>query len=229
MLKVTHIEHSGFCLETPEKILIFDWYTGDLPDFSREKPVYVFVSHSHSDHYGRCIWKLGERCSKVSYILDSGIPVLRRKEDILFTVPENHYEVDDLQADTFESNDEGTAFLVNADGYRIYHAGDLNLWLWDDNTRQEEEYMRRVYASQMQRLRECLKGKKPDAAMVPLDPRLGKTGAEGLACFMEEVGAEYVFPMHYSGQKAKALAYMEDERLKKYKKQIHFEDVFVLS
>ena len=32
---------------------------------------------------------------------------------------------------TLKSTDEGVAFLVEAEGKSIYHAGDLNWWYWE--------------------------------------------------------------------------------------------------
>ncbi len=228
MLEVTHIEHSGFCLEMEKRVLIFDWYRGKLPLLKKDKPVYVFVSHSHGDHYGPCIWKLRKQFSKVQYYLDDTIRLSDKKEDTVFISPENHYEQDGMAIDTFVSNDEGSAFLVQADGYRIYHAGDLNLWLWDDNTPDEDKYMKDVYSSQMKRLKECLHGEKLDVAMVPLDPRLEKTAPEGLAYFMEHIGARYVFPMHYFGRKKEAEEEAKGKKLASYQEFFHFEDSFQL-
>ena len=50
-MKITHIYHSGFVIELHDSVLIFDWYSGDLPDFDPEKRVFVFVTHGHADHY----------------------------------------------------------------------------------------------------------------------------------------------------------------------------------
>lgn len=55
-MKINHIYHSGFSIELKKCVLIFDWYKGDLKDFDENKKIIVFVSHSHSDHYGKCIW-----------------------------------------------------------------------------------------------------------------------------------------------------------------------------
>ena len=49
-MRVTHIYHSGFAVELPACTLLFDWYTGELPQLRRDLPLVVFVSHEHSDH-----------------------------------------------------------------------------------------------------------------------------------------------------------------------------------
>ena len=50
-MKITHIYHSGFVIELESTVLIFDWYSGELPDFDPGKKVFVFVTHGHADHY----------------------------------------------------------------------------------------------------------------------------------------------------------------------------------
>ena len=48
--------------------------------------------------------------------------------------PVRQYEMDDMKIETLRSNDAGVAFLVEACGKTIYHAGDLHWW----NTGQQE-------------------------------------------------------------------------------------------
>ena len=50
-MKITHIYHSGFVLELTETVMIFDWYSGDLPSFDPSKNVIVLVTHGYPDHY----------------------------------------------------------------------------------------------------------------------------------------------------------------------------------
>ena len=50
-MKITYIGHSGFAVETEKAALIFDYYTGDIPAFDPDVPLYVFVSHRHRDHF----------------------------------------------------------------------------------------------------------------------------------------------------------------------------------
>ena len=56
-MTLTYIFHSGFVLETEKSILIFDYWldlNGVVPPFlKKDKPVYVFSSHFHEDHFKR--------------------------------------------------------------------------------------------------------------------------------------------------------------------------------
>ena len=61
-MKITFIEHSGFMVEMEHTVLLFDYYHGKIPTFDKNKTLYVFVSHSHADHYNPVIWELKEQC-----------------------------------------------------------------------------------------------------------------------------------------------------------------------
>ena len=50
-MKVTYIHHSAVSVETEHSILLFDYFKGELPDFDPGKPLFVFASHFHEDHY----------------------------------------------------------------------------------------------------------------------------------------------------------------------------------
>lgn len=57
-MNVTYIFHSGFLIETDECYYIFDYWKGSLPALDTSKPVFVFASHSHADHYNPEIFAL---------------------------------------------------------------------------------------------------------------------------------------------------------------------------
>ena len=196
-MRVTHIYHSGFAVELSACTLLFDWYTGELPQLRHGLPLVVFVSHEHHDHYGQCIWPLREQFPNVSYVLDKDVAA-NAPTDARVTAVEPHmaYELQlpaasgpdptTLRVQTLESNDEGVAFLVRACGTTIYFPVDL--------------------------------------AFVPIDPRLEDPTA-GIAAFMDVVGTHALFPMHYWGRAEEARALMADPRLAPYAGITHFEDV----
>ena len=99
------------------------------------------------------------------------------------------------------STDEGIAFLVDADGARIYHAGDLNDWHWDDIDLPWNEEQRTGYSASLSAIAEVVEqdGRIPDAAFVPVDSRLGEFFWMGMDGYMQKVGARYLFPMHLFG------------------------------
>lgn len=202
-MKITYLAHSGFAVELEQCVLLFDYYQGEWPSWERQKPVYVFVSHKHQDHFQLKIFDLLSQCEKVHYFLSSDIKLnakyLERK-DIPACAAEHMTAVhknaelsrDMLSVRSLRSTDEGVAFLVEAEGKRIYHAGDLNWWHWEEetedwNNRQRVDYQREI---------DKLSGMIIDAAFVVLDPRLGEAYRLGIDYFMKKTDTKYLFPMH---------------------------------
>lgn len=72
-MKITYIHHSSFAVELPHAVFLFDYFEGTLPDFPREKPLYVFASHKHQDHFDLKIFSLAEQYPKIRYILSRDI------------------------------------------------------------------------------------------------------------------------------------------------------------
>lgn len=142
----------------------------------------------------------------ITYVLSKDI---RRKQAEQFVSGENTllsvkaYETCGLyggrmRIETLRSTDAGVAYLVTIaeDGgrtYRFYHAGDLNLWKWEGESKAHNNNMEANYRREMERL----KGQYFDAAFVPLDPRLERFAFGGLDLFLEAADAKIVFPMHF--------------------------------
>lgn len=95
--------------------------------------------------------------------------------------------------ETFRSTDAGTAFLVEVERKTLYHAGDLNLWLWPEETDAEIHSMKVRYEEEIGRLA----NRRIDAAFLPLDPRQGEQFYLGLDYFMRATNTRKVFPMHF--------------------------------
>ena len=62
-MQLTYIFHSGFSLETDRCILVFDYWMDPAGVMLRllqsPKPLYVFSSHFHEDHFNRDIFPGG--------------------------------------------------------------------------------------------------------------------------------------------------------------------------
>ena len=110
-----------------------------------------------------------------------------------------------LRVRTLPSTDEGVAFLVDAPSARIYHAGDLNRWHWEEENEEDRLFnldQQKRYAEAMERLAGMVRedGRQIDLAFVPLDNRLKEPGCwYGIEEFQEAAGARYLFPMHLFG------------------------------
>lgn len=78
-MNVAYIFHSGFLVETAECYYIFDYWKGSMPTLDISKPVFVFVSHSHADHYNPEIFSLlhSQGMRRVIAVLAKDIPLKR--------------------------------------------------------------------------------------------------------------------------------------------------------
>lgn len=217
-MKITHIFHSGFSIELEHSTLLFDYYEGRLPSFDPQKTLYVFASHEHHDHYDPVIWTLKEQYPKIFYILDED--VAPEHWEALHVQARKTYHIGEIRIRTLLSTDEGVAFYVEAEGHRIYHSGDLNVWSWERDTDQRNMERRQIFRDEIQ----VLKGRNIEAAFVPLDPRLGENAPDAVRIFMEEVGCQNLFPMHYWERQDEIRHWVESGCLQEWKDKIHFED-----
>lgn len=229
MLKTEYIYHSGFSVETDHKLLIFDWYKGELPKIPEDKQIFVFVSHFHADHYGSCIWKLPKE--RTTYLLDRKVnPGFSKKKEIEkgkikahMLTAHKHYSIDGLEIDTLFSTDEGLAFSIKADGYRIYHAGDLNIWYWDDEPMEDNRWQEGSYQKEMEYLKVSLGEEELDLAFLPLDPRLEEHAADGFLSFLKQIPCKKIYPMHYWERKDEVVNYVNQKEFVPYREKIELE------
>ena len=210
---ITFVHHSCFVVETEERTMVFDYFrdgrvngyhfTGVLPEFDPDKPLYVFASHAHQDHFDLEILRWADQFPNIRYIISKDIRLSDRylkhngiavsvKEKVTFVQPLKTYEIDGMNVRTLRSTDAGVAFLIGAEGRYIYHAGDLNLWKWDGAGDLVNGKEARAYKHEINKLSDY----EIDVAFVPLDSRQKKFAAEGLLYFMEHVDAKVIFPMH---------------------------------
>lgn len=134
-MKLTYIFHSGFALETERCMLVFDYWmdpSGVMPQLLKtSKPMYVFSSHFHEDHFNRQIFAWRQTKPDIVYILSKDILKHRRaqKEEADAWLAKGATWSDGLVRVTATgSTDSGVSWIVETDGKRIFHAGDLNNW-----------------------------------------------------------------------------------------------------
>ena len=198
-MKVSYIHHSSFLVETDRFYYLFDYASGTLPEMDVTKPILVLSSHSHADHYNAEIFSLLDTLGmqNVQAILSDDI-VVPVNIQTLRVSPEKEYDLGLQQKlTTLRSTDLGVAFLIEDQENLIYHAGDLNDWVWDEESNSYNEEMTANYQKQICLLAEKLNHKEVDVAFVVLDPRQGKDYDRGLCFFLENISSEQVYPMHY--------------------------------
>ncbi len=198
-MKITYIYHSCFLIETADCYYLFDYYKGDLPELDIEKPILVFASHCHKDHYNPEVFSILSNggMKKIFAVLSNDIPVKRYPQtdaEIMKVYHSQEYTLPcGTHLETLLSTDSGVAFLLQCAEGTFFHAGDLNDWGTETDTEQERKQMRGSYRAQINKLQ----GRILDAAFLPLDPRLGDAYAQGILYFLQQADVKKVYPMHY--------------------------------
>ncbi len=201
-MRITYIHHSCFLIETDSCYYLFDYEKGQLPPLEPTKPIFVLASHWHHDHYTAEIFAILESIGmQTVYAVLSEEIYLPQNVDVLQVAANKEYHLCLGQTlTTFLSTDVGVAFLINDGEAIIYHAGDLNDWVWEEESAHDNDQMTKAYREQIDLLSQKLDGKDIDVAFVVLDPRQEKDYDRGLCYFLEHVSARKVYPMHYWGE-----------------------------
>ena len=211
-MNVTYIHHSGFLVETDRCYYLFDYEKGSLPQLNAEKPVFLFSSHSHADHYNAAVFPLlaAAGAQHIRTVLSEDIDPPAGVE-ALWVSPEQTYELGSQQRlFTLRSTDLGVAFFIEDGQTLLYHAGDLNDWVWDDESDEYNKQMTADYRGQMAMLAQKLGQRTLDAAFVVLDPRQEADYDRGLCYLMEHIPAKRVWPMHYWDEPAVIEQFLND-------------------
>ncbi len=142
---VTYLGHCGWSVKINNNFLIFDYqererYEFDwgeqkpaknlaagyiIPDEIKDYNVYVFVSHSHIDHFHKVIFDWENEVENIKYFF--GWDYKSDKEYHCLKAPRGEYKDEDIEIYTINSHHSGvpeSAFLVTIDGLTIYFNGD---------------------------------------------------------------------------------------------------------
>lgn len=200
MIVINNIGHSGFSVESETHMLIFDYSEGTLPALAMKKKLYVFISHIHEDHYNPEIFRLCQAHPCVKFVVSSDIPESEIKShgvsDYISVEPGMDLRLESrFRLKTLPSTDCGVAFLAGCMGRNIYHAGDLNLWLWEGMSEGEVYEM----AGRFREYTRGLKNFRIDTAFLPLDTRQGMYSFLGFDYYMRHFQIKRAIPMHFFG------------------------------
>lgn len=207
-MEITFIGHSCFLIELPDVYLLFDYYRGELPELKKEKELIIFSSHTHSDHFNPKIFEFSREKENCYYILSYDIEdkithrkMLEREPQVAERFSYMRYDEEKqlplgsgkhLVIRTLKSTDRGVGYVAELDGKRIFHPGDLYLWVWETESKAKRNDM----IARFQRELDKLKGQEMDVAFLPLDHRLENCYALGWEMFCKSVKAGHIFPMH---------------------------------
>ena len=219
-MKVTYISHSGFLIETKNCLFLFDYYEGKIPPLSQEKPLFIFVSHWHSDHFNPEIFSI--RHEKVHYILSHDtrkhLPAGISPENLCFMKPEEKLDFtledgnEHFTVETLKSTDCGVAFLIYYRRKYLYHAGDL----WQGETKQYNSNM----TANFLHYTKPLENLDIWAAFLPLDPRQEEWYSKGFLHILEHAHVKYAFPMHFWKDYSVISGFLSSPEGSKYQKTV---------
>ena len=212
-IQITYLAHSGFAVSIRDTLLVFDDAQGPAaaetaPEegrvtrslLDRYQRTLFFVSHAHADHFNPSIYRFADE-SMVHYVLGSDVPERysghhMKKGDTL--------SLGGADITAYGSTDEGVSFLVRLEGWTLFHAGDLNLWHWrDESSVTEIEAAERAFY-------DCvapIPKQKIDVAFFPVDPRQGSMYDAGAGYFIMTVKPKVFIPMHFQGRPDVALRF----------------------
>lgn len=216
-MRLTYIFHSGFVLESDNCILLFDYWMDPertVPEFlDSEKPMYVFSSHFHPDHFNRRILSWKERKDNITYIFSKDILKHKRagREDAdVWLAKGGHWEDGNISVTATGSTDSGVSWVVECAGKRIFHAGDLNNWYarflaesYEGGMAHSPEFdvdidplkEEKLYLGE---LKDVLKiTDRFDLVMFPIDGRIGNGYTRGGRQFIDRFKVGLFVPMHF--------------------------------
>lgn len=215
-MRLTYIFHSGFVLETEHCQLLFDYWL-DFADIkskilANDKPLYVFSSHFHEDHFNAETLSWRAQKPNITYILSKDIWRHHRAEKEaadVWLAKGGTYKDKHLRVWATGSNDSGVSWVVEVEGKRIFHAGDLNNWyarfLTDDyqgGTIMSKEFGEidplkdeKQYLGELKDIRKITD--HFDLVMFPIDGRIGNGYTRGGRQFLERFTVGTFVPMHF--------------------------------
>lgn len=131
---VHYLNHSGYAIETPKYLLVFDYFQpGESPSTPsllnghinpaelKGKKMIVFASHDHGDHYDTTIWSWRKANPDITYVMGFRPAT---GEPYEYLAPHETKTIAGIEVHAIRSTDTGEGFLVMADGLTIYHPGD---------------------------------------------------------------------------------------------------------
>ena len=201
-IRTTYLDHSGFVIETAQHILLFDYYRDPAQvlktGFNPAKKLYIFSSHAHSDHFNTAINTWQQQAA--AYILSIDIKAAGGLVNVSeskthYLAPYTTLNFNDLSVAAYGSTDEGISFVVETDGWRIFHAGDLNWWHWKEDTPANIEQAKEAFFRELGHL----KGLQFDIAFFPVDSRLEEYRDIGVKELVKVTEIDHLVAMHACG------------------------------
>jgi len=221
-MKLTYIFHSGFLLETDKCFLVFDYWMDPnqviLQALSSPKPMYVFSSHFHEDHFTNRIFSWRDIKKNITYILSKDILKRHRaqQEDAdVWLTKGGSWKDDIIKVIATGSNDSGVSWIIETSDNqgstpkRIFHAGDLCNWyarfLSEEIVPEKiisEEFgeinpvaEEKMFLGELKDIRKVTDSF--DLVLFPVDGRIGNGYTLGARQFIDRFKVGLFVPMHF--------------------------------
>ena len=201
---IKYLGHSAFLVTTQKYYLFFD-YVGTVKknmrknleeefiDFEnyKDKKIIMFYSHNHFDHYNK---ELHEKTQKYENIISVLGDIKSDLENTITIKPRETKHIDDITIHAGASTDLGVCYLINIDGFTIYHGGDNAAW--DDVEEMQKKYYREInYIASF--------GLNINIAFIPICKFTGRRPkwiTEGAIYLVKVFNPDVVVPMHSAGK-----------------------------
>lgn len=200
-VKIFYINHSSFIIELEKYNFIFDFFDKRNEEYVKKiidngKKTFVLSSHSHHDHYNSFVLEWDK-----NYIFSDDIEISKdtlSKKNIVLVKNGDIFRSKDILLKVFSSTDIGVSFYLEVDKIKFFHCGDLNWWKWNDDTAEEEKYMKDLYFSIIEDIAKAIKS--IDYLFYPIDYRLEENKFAGIEYFLEKIVVKKLIPMHMWGE-----------------------------
>jgi L-ascorbate metabolism protein UlaG (beta-lactamase superfamily) len=222
-----HLGHAGWAVKTRDHLLIFDYWESSEPESDRslargcvdpteiaDQDVYVFVSHSHGDHYDPVVLEWQQMIPDATYVFGWGFSTDSRY--VCLIEPRETRKFDGLEVATINHDFDGipeSAFIIQVDGLTIYHSGDHGTWSDPPNS---------VFTSNIDYL--AARYEQIDIAFISTfgQRRGGSTINAGDRYSIEVLRPSAMFPMHQGGNEDLYERFAREIRREDVKTAVHY-------
>ena len=211
-MKIKYVHHSGFIVEDNTCTLMIDCCglkrsSPEVRNYSG-KPLYLLASHVHGDHFDPNI--LSFEGAQTKWILSDDIHgKAPQRASIFFLKKGDVYRDERVAIKAYGSTDEGVSFYMEVGGHKVFHAGDLNNWHWnEEETPKDAAKNERDFLDELALIAREVPAL--DAAMFPVDPRLGKDYTRGAEQFLDSIKTGLFIPMHFWDKTEAARAFKSE-------------------
>lgn len=196
---VWYLGHCGYAVKTRSRLLIFDYWRREKPPAEpalangwidpqeiRDLDVWVFVTHSHVDHYDPIILEWEKTVPNIHFVF--GWQAGRNQKHHYLVGPRAELKEEGIEISTINSHHDDVpevAYLVRTDGLVLLHGGD-----YAGDCRADYPYL-------------AANAPGVDLAF------LGALMESNILTPIETLKPKVVFPMHYGGQEAQYKPFAE--------------------